>query len=126
MPRKGKCRRCETIDRMARLTLVAVPGHELSGMRVLMARHARFEFRVVVGGQALRLMALTACDNRMFPGQRISRRCVKLEVKLRRFEAFNGVACPAFNARCAGGELSGVLVGVTIDTPRATDGSAEV
>jgi len=67
-------------------------GGELFVVRVLMAIRARRELHFVDSVLASRRVAFVASDGRMFPLERIMRRCVFLHTKLRWLPAFDRVA----------------------------------
>jgi hypothetical protein len=88
---------------------------ELAFMCVLMARPAGIKFRVIVGCQPLWFMALVAHDGRVFSGQRITRGCMKLDIKCSGLEPADGVTRSTFDASGPRRELTAVFVRVTID-----------
>jgi hypothetical protein len=125
VPHQREGGRCESIDRMTRLTKVREFCCELSCMRVLVAWHARLGFRVIVRSHAFGLVALPARYGQVFSRERVARGRVKFHIERGGLEAVYRMARPAFDSRGPLRELTAVLVRMAIDTSGVPDRRAE-
>lgn len=126
MSRQSKGRRKKTIDVVAGIALIGVPGDELTLVRVLMTFGAGTECRMIVRQASFLLVTARTVHLEVLTGQGICRREMRLNVESGVLETVHGVARGTIAPVHALQELPVVPVPVTIQAQRVGNRLAEV